>query len=108
MIYCTASAQKCISYVLYSPNQYIKKETIVSDRFCFKPLCALLHYYHRLGKKTVVDGTRYGTYSTRDFMSHHATAISMAIVTGAATAIVDGISKLETRAASTASPARHS
>ena len=62
----------------------------------------------RLSKKTGTDGTRYGMYSTRDFVSHHATAISMAIVTGAATAIVDGISKLETRAASTASPARHS
>ena len=44
----------------------------------------------------------HGSYSctgTRSFVSHHATAISLAITTGAATAIVDGVSKLETRMA---------
>ena len=54
---------------------------------------------------TSADGTRYGAYSTRDFVSHHETAISFAITTGAATAIVDGISKLETRMAATAARA---
>ena len=56
----------------------------------------------RLEKKAVADGTRYGANSTRNFVSHHATAMSFAIVTGVATAIVDGVSKLETRMAGAA------
>ena len=51
----------------------------------------------RLQKKEVADGTRYGAHSPHDFVGHHATAISFAIATGAATAIVEGISHLETR-----------
>ena len=53
----------------------------------------------RLAKKTTVDNTRYGAQSSRNFEAHHATAISFAITTGAAKAIVNEISKLETRLA---------
>ena len=42
------------------------------------------------------DTTRYGAHSTHDFYGHHAAAISLAIVTGEAEAIVNGVSRRET------------
>ena len=42
------------------------------------------------------DTTSYGEYSTHDFYGHHAAAISLAIVTGEAEAIVSGVSRRET------------
>ena len=36
---------------------------------------------------------------TAGFVNHHATAISFAITTGAAQAIIDGVSRMETRRA---------
>ena len=42
----------------------------------------------RLDKRSCADTTRYGEYSTHDFYGHHAAAISLAIVTGEAEAIV--------------------
>ena len=50
----------------------------------------------RLAKRSCADTTRYGEYSTHDFYGHHAAAISLAIVTGEAEAIVSGVSRRET------------
>ena len=50
----------------------------------------------RLDKRSCADTTRYGEYSTHDFYGHHAAAISLAIVTGEAEAIVSGVSRRET------------
>ena len=44
----------------------------------------------RLAKRSCADTTSYGEYSTHDFYGHHAAAISLAIVTGEAEAIVSG------------------
>ena len=53
----------------------------------------------RLDKRSCADTTRYGEYSTHDFYGHHAAAISLAIVTGDAEALVNGVSRLETKSA---------
>ena len=50
----------------------------------------------RLDKRSCADTTRHGEYSTHDFYGHHAAAISLAIVTGEAEAIVSGVSRRET------------
>eukprot|EP00966_Prymnesium_polylepis_P165390 3823662-Prymnesium_polylepis.1 len=46
---------------------------------------------------TGTDGTAYGVHSTHEFFGHHAAGISIAIVSGEVEAIVQGISKDETR-----------
>ena len=46
-----------------------------------------------LDKRLCADTTRYGGYSTHDFYGHHAAAISLAIATGEAEAIVNGVSR---------------
>ena len=53
----------------------------------------------RLEKRLCTDATCYGDHSTRSFSSHHAAAISLAIVTGDEEALVKGVSKLETKSA---------
>jgi hypothetical protein len=65
-----------------------KKNTVIA-----LPVTALLR---RLDKRSCADTTRYGEYSTHDFYGHHAAAISLAIVTGEAEAIVSGVSRRET------------
>ena len=50
----------------------------------------------RLNKRSCADTTRYGAYSTHNFYGHHTAAISLAIVTGEAEAIVNGVSRRET------------
>ena len=50
----------------------------------------------RLEKRLCTDATCYGDHSTRSFFGHHAAAISLAIVTGEAEAIVSGVSRRET------------
>ena len=50
----------------------------------------------RLDKRSCADTTRYGEHSTHDFYGHHAAAISLAIVTGEAEAVVSGVSRRET------------
>ena len=51
----------------------------------------------RVDKRSCADTTRYGEYSTHDFYGHHAAAISLAIVTGEAEAIVSGVSRRDGR-----------
>ena len=58
---------------------------------------ALLRRLDKMKNATGTDGTAYGVHSTHEFFGHHAAAISIAIVSGEAEAIVQGISKVETR-----------
>ena len=52
-------------------------------------------------KDKAYDTTRYGEFSTHSFYSHHATQISLAIVTGDAEAINSQLSSDESRFAHT-------
>eukprot|EP00966_Prymnesium_polylepis_P040945 950149-Prymnesium_polylepis.1 len=69
------------------------RTSAVSRRRATPAVTALLR---RLAKRWCADTTSYGETSTHDFYSHHAVAISLAIVTGEAEAIVNGVSWRET------------
>ena len=63
---------------------------------------------HRLSKNAAEgrDGTVYGVHSNANYFTHHATAISLAIVTATAEAIERGVNREQERAQAHAPPAR--
>ena len=86
----------------YRDAIYVKKNTVVpliAETFggVTPTVVATLRRLDKTTNAAGTDGTAYGVYSTHGFFAHHAAAISIAIVTGEAEAIVQGVSKLETR-----------
>jgi hypothetical protein len=86
----------------YCDALHVKKNTVVAliaETFggVTPTVVALLRRLDKMKNATGTDGTAYGVHSTHEFFGHHAAAISIAIVSGEAEAIVQGISKVETR-----------
>ena len=88
----------------YHNGANVKKKE-VPTRFISNPHGGVTRGVERLvlsaHKDKAYDTTRYGEFSTHSFYSHHATQISLAIVTGDAEAINSQLSSDESRFAHT-------